>query len=38
MVKSKKQGGPLDDLKETFDNLRKYKMMFNPKSVLLVYH
>jgi hypothetical protein len=22
----------LDDLKETFDNLRKYKMMLNPKN------
>jgi hypothetical protein len=31
VVKSKKQGGLLDDLKETFDNLRKYKMMLNPK-------
>jgi predicted transcriptional regulator len=27
VVKSKK----LDDLKETFDNLRKFKMMLNPK-------
>jgi hypothetical protein len=31
VVKSKKQGDLLDDLKETFDNLRKYKMMLNPK-------
>jgi type VI protein secretion system component VasK len=31
VVKSKKQGDMLDDLKETFDNLRKYKMMINPK-------
>jgi F420-0:gamma-glutamyl ligase-like protein len=31
VVKSKKQGNLLDDLKETFDNLHKYKMMFNPK-------
>jgi hypothetical protein len=31
LVKSKKQGGLLDDLKETFDNLRKYNMMLNPK-------
>jgi hypothetical protein len=30
-VKSKKRGGLLDDLKETLDYLRKYKMMFNPK-------
>jgi hypothetical protein len=31
IVKSKKHGDLLDDLKETFDNLRKYKMMLNPK-------
>jgi hypothetical protein len=31
VVKSKKQGDLLDDLKETFNNIRKYKMMFNPK-------
>jgi hypothetical protein len=31
VVKSKKQGDLLDDLKETFDNLRKYKMMLNHK-------
>jgi hypothetical protein len=31
VVKSKKQGDLLDDLKETFDNLRKYNMMLNPK-------
>jgi hypothetical protein len=30
VVKSKKHEDLLDDLKETFDNLRKYKMMFNP--------
>jgi hypothetical protein len=30
-MKSKKRGGLFDDLKETFDNLRKYKMMLNPK-------
>jgi hypothetical protein len=30
VVKSKKCGVLLDDLKETFDNLRKYKMMLNP--------
>jgi hypothetical protein len=31
VVKSKKCGGLLDDLKETFDNLHKYKMMLNSK-------
>jgi hypothetical protein len=31
IVKLKKRGDLLDDIKETFDNLRKYKMMFNPK-------
>jgi hypothetical protein len=31
VVKSKKHGYLLDDLKEAFDNLCKYKMMFNPK-------
>jgi hypothetical protein len=31
VVKSKKHGDLLNDLKETFDNLRKYKMMLNPK-------
>jgi hypothetical protein len=31
VVKSKKQGDLLDDLKETFDNLQEYKMMINPK-------
>jgi hypothetical protein len=31
VVKSKKHGDLLDDLKETFDNLRKYKMMLNTK-------
>jgi hypothetical protein len=30
LVKSKGRGDLLDDLKETFDNLRKYKMMLNP--------
>jgi hypothetical protein len=38
VVKSKKQGDLLDDLKETFDNLCKYKMMLNPKNACLVYH
>jgi hypothetical protein len=31
LVKSEKRGDLLDDFKETFDNLRKYKMMLNPK-------
>jgi hypothetical protein len=31
VVKSKKHGDLIDDLKETFNNLRKYKMMLNPK-------
>jgi hypothetical protein len=31
VVKSEKHGDLLDDLKETFDNLHKYKMMLNPK-------
>jgi hypothetical protein len=31
VLMSKKSGDLLDDLKETFDNLCKYKMMFNPK-------
>jgi hypothetical protein len=31
VVKSKKRGDLLDDLKETFDDLRKFKMMLNPK-------
>jgi hypothetical protein len=31
VAKSKKHGDLLDDLKETFDNLCKYKMMLNPK-------
>jgi hypothetical protein len=30
-VKSEKRADLLDDLKETFDNLRKSKMMLNPK-------
>jgi hypothetical protein len=32
-VKSEKRGDLLDDLKETFDNLHKSKMMLNPKKV-----
>jgi hypothetical protein len=31
VLKSKKCGDLLDGLKETFDNLHKYKMMLNPK-------
>jgi hypothetical protein len=31
VVNSKKSGDVLDDLKETFNNLCKYKMMLNPK-------
>jgi hypothetical protein len=31
VVKSKKPGDLLNDLKETFDNLCKYKMMLNPQ-------
>jgi hypothetical protein len=31
VVKLKKHEDLLDDLKETFDNLRKYKMMLNRK-------
>jgi hypothetical protein len=31
VVKLEKRGDLLDDLKETFDNLRKFKMIFNPK-------
>jgi hypothetical protein len=31
VVKLKKHGDLLDDLKETFDNLCKYKMTLNPK-------
>jgi hypothetical protein len=30
-VKSEKRGDLLDDLNETFDNMCKFKMMFNPK-------
>jgi hypothetical protein len=33
VVKSKKHGDLLDNLKETFDNLSKYKMMLNPKKI-----
>jgi hypothetical protein len=37
-VKSKNHGGLLDNLKETFDNLCKYKMMVNLKNGCSVYH
>jgi hypothetical protein len=35
VVKSEKRGDLLDDLKETFDNLCKFKMMLNPKKVCI---
>jgi hypothetical protein len=38
VVKSKRRRDLLDDLKETFNNLRKYKMMLNIKNVCSVYH
>jgi hypothetical protein len=34
VVKSKKHRDLLDNLKETFNNLRKYKMMLNPKKYM----
>jgi hypothetical protein len=34
VVKSKKRGDLLDDLKETFNNLCKFKMMLNPKKCI----
>jgi hypothetical protein len=34
VVKSEKRGDLLDDLKETFNNLRKFKMMLNPKKCI----
>jgi hypothetical protein len=34
VVKSKKHEDLLDDLKETFKNIRKYKMMLNSKKYL----
>jgi hypothetical protein len=37
VVKLKRRGDLLDDLKETFDNLRKYKMMLNPKKIYVWY-
>jgi hypothetical protein len=38
VVKSKKHGDLLDDLKETLDNLHKYKMRLNPKTMCAVCH
>jgi hypothetical protein len=38
VVKSKKHADLHYDLKQTFDNLCKYKMMLNPKNVCSVYH
>ena len=35
VVKSRKKETLIDDLKETFDNLRVYKMMLNPANVCL---
>jgi hypothetical protein len=35
VVKSEKHGDLFDDLQETFDNLRKFKMMLNPKKVCI---
>jgi hypothetical protein len=34
VVESKRRGDLLDDLKETFDNLRKFKLMLNPKKCI----
>jgi hypothetical protein len=34
VVKSEKRGDLLDDLKKTFDNLRKFKMMLNHKNCI----
>jgi hypothetical protein len=34
VVKSKKREHLLDDFKETFNNLCKYKMMLNPKKCM----
>ena len=35
-VMSKKSNDLISDLKETFDNLRKYNMMLNPRKCVLV--
>jgi hypothetical protein len=37
VVKLKKHGDLFDDLKEIFNNLRKYKMMFNTKKICVCY-
>jgi hypothetical protein len=37
VVNSKKRGDLFDDLKETFDNLHKYKMMLNYKKICVRY-
>jgi hypothetical protein len=34
-MKSKKRGDLFDDLKETFNNICKYKMKLNPKKCVL---
>jgi hypothetical protein len=36
VVKSKKHGNLLDDLRETFDNLHKHHMMLNPNKCIFV--
>jgi hypothetical protein len=36
VVKLKKRGDPLDNLKKTFNNLLEYKMMLNPKNCVFV--
>jgi hypothetical protein len=35
VVKSKRRGHLLDNIKETFNNLRMYKMMLNPKKCMV---
>jgi hypothetical protein len=34
VVKLEKRGDLLDNIKENFDNLRKFKMMLNPKKCI----
>ena len=36
VLKSREKETLIDDLKETFDNLRVYKMMLNPAKCVLV--
>jgi hypothetical protein len=31
VIKTREDGGPISDLAETLDNLRKFKMMLNPE-------